>query len=118
MPLGPTRLRGAVPALGLLALGGASGVALAPQAHASGDFALGQHLSSECATCHQTSGRQQGGIPAIIGVPADQFVALMGAYKGRQRENQVMQAIAGRLTQAEIEALAAYYGGLKPAKQD
>lgn len=88
-------------------------LACAP-ANAAGDRALGEYLSSECATCHQTSGRQVGGIPAIIGHPAEQFVALMNAYRERQRDNQVMQAIAARLSGEEIAALAAYYESLKP----
>lgn len=83
---------------------------------ASGDRALGEYLSSECTACHQTSGRQVGGIPAIIGHPADQFVALMEAYKDKQRDNQVMQTIAGRLTREELLALASYYESLKPVR--
>lgn len=89
-------------------------LALAVQA-AAADWELGQHLSTECAACHQTSGRRLGGIPAIVGLPPDQFVALMGAYSERQRENPVMQAIAARLSRDEIEALASYYGSLKAA---
>lgn len=83
---------------------------------ASGDAALGEYLSSECTACHQTSGRQVGGIPAIIGHPADQFVALMDAYRDRHRDNQIMQTIAGRLTREEVLALAAYYESLKPIR--
>lgn len=91
--------------------------ALATQpASAAGDRALGEYLSSECTACHQTSGRQVGGIPAIVGYPADQFIALMGAYRDKHRENQVMQTIAGRLTEEELLALAAYYESLKPTK--
>jgi cytochrome c553 len=85
-------------------------------ASASGDIALGHHLSAECAACHQTSGRQVGGIPAIVGLPAGQFVALMEAYRDRRRENPVMQTIAGRLNREEIAALAAYYESLEPAR--
>lgn len=84
--------------------------------HAAGDREFGEYLSSECATCHQTSGRQVGAIPAIVGLPADQFVALMAAYRDGQRENQIMRAIAVRLGTDEIKALAAYYESLKPAK--
>lgn len=83
---------------------------------ASGDAALGEYLSSECTACHQTSGRQVGGIPAIVGHPADQFVALMDAYRDRHRDNQIMQTIAGRLTREEVLALAAYYASLKPIR--
>jgi len=83
-------------------------------AKAAGDRALGEYLSSECTSCHQSSGKQVGGIPAIVGHPAEQFVALMNAYRERQRDNQVMQAVATRLSSEEIAALAAYYESLKP----
>lgn len=83
-------------------------------ARADGDPALGQYLSATCVACHQAGGRQQGGIPAIAGHPADQFIAMMLAYKTGQRENDVMRTIAGRLAQEEIEALAAYYGDVRP----
>lgn len=109
-----TILTATLTVIGLCALGDAGGIALAGRAHAAGDRALGEYLAAECATCHQASGRQQGSIPAIVGHPAEQFVALMGAYKDRQRDNQVMQTIAGRLSREEIEALAAYYESLKP----
>lgn len=103
-------MRGAV-AVCLAVLG--FDLACAP-AEAAGDRALGEYLSSECTSCHQTSGKQVGGIPAIIGHPAEQFVALMNAYRERQRDNQVMQAVAARLSSEEIAALAAYYESLKP----
>jgi len=83
---------------------------------AAADVALGEYLAAECASCHQASGRRQGGIPAIIGLPADQFVALMEAYRRGQRDNQVMRTIAAGLSADEIAALAAYYAGLKPAE--
>lgn len=88
-------------------------LACAP-ARAEGDRALGEYLSSECTSCHQSSGRQAGGIPAIAGHPAEQFVALMNAYRQRQRDNKVMQAVAARLSGEEIAALAAYYASLEP----
>jgi cytochrome c553 len=82
-------------------------------AQAAGDRALGEYLSTECVTCHRVSGPPVAGIPAIRGWPADQFVAVMSAYKTKQRENIVMQSIAGRLSQDDLEALAAYFGSLK-----
>jgi len=79
---------------------------------AAGDRELGQYLSSECVTCHRTSGGAQG-IPKITGWPEDQFIAVMKAYKDKQRENPVMQTIAGRLEAGDIAALAAYFSGQK-----
>ncbi len=97
--------RGASVVLMLLAATGA--------ARAAGDRALGEYLSTECVTCHRVSGPPVAGIPAIRGWPADQFAAVMSAYKSKQRENIVMQSIAGRLSAEDIEALAAYFGSLK-----
>ncbi len=78
----------------------------------AGDIAYGEYLASECVTCHQISGDNKG-IPSIVGWPEDQFVAIMKAYKYKALDNEVMQTIAGRLSDEELEALAAYFGSLK-----
>lgn len=76
---------------------------------AAGDRELGQYLSSECVTCHRISGPVTQGIPRITGWPEDQFIAVMSAYKEKQRNNPVMQTIAGRLSSEDIAALAAFF---------
>jgi cytochrome c len=77
-----------------------------------GDRAYGEYLSSECLTCHQRSGANEG-IPGIIGWPAEDFVIAMHAYKRQIRPHPVMQMMAGRLSDEEIAALAAYFEGLE-----
>ena len=84
----------------------------ATDAALAADRELGKHLSSECVTCHRSSAPAQG-IPPITGWPEDQFVAVMNAYKDKQRDNPVMQNIAGRLGVDDIAALAAYFGDEK-----
>lgn len=84
------------------------------QAAGKGDKAFGEYLSGECVTCHQKSGQVIGGIPSIIGWPEDQFLAVMHAYQKGQRENQIMRTIASQFKEEELEALAAYFGSLKP----
>ena len=96
-----------------LAFAGAAVVA-ASAAHADGDKALGQFLSSECVTCHQITGRYEG-IPPIVGWPKPVFIEIMGEYRAQKRANPIMQTIAVRLTEGEIAALAAYFGSLQPA---
>lgn len=91
-------------------------LAAAGTAEAAGDRELGEYLFGECTACHQASGRQTGGIPAIIAWPEDQFIAVMEAYRSHQRENRVMQTIAGRLSPEEVAALATYLATLKPAR--
>lgn len=77
-----------------------------------GDPEYGAYLSSECTTCHQVSGNDNG-IPSIVLWPEEAFVTAMHAYKDKVRPNQVMQLIAGRLSNDEIAALAAYFKDLE-----
>ena len=81
--------------------------------NAAGDRAFGEYLSSECVTCHQISGKYQG-IPPIIGWPEAAFIEIMNEYRTKHRSNAVMQTIAGKFSNEEIAALAAYFSGLKP----
>lgn len=99
-----------------MSVGGAAFAQTAPVVAASkGDKELGEYLSNQCTTCHQLSGKSVGGIPPIIGWPEDQFLAIMQSYKEGVRENETMRTISHRFTNEEIEALAAYFGSLKPA---
>lgn len=83
--------------------------AVAPEILAiQGDPEYGEYLSSECTSCHQLSGDNDG-IPGIIGWPAEDFVIAMHAYKDEVRPHPVMQMMAGRLSNEEIAALAAYF---------
>lgn len=82
----------------------------------AGDVAYGEHLSGECATCHRRDGQEKG-IPAIIGWPTDQFVAVLQSYKTKERTHELMRTIAGRLSDEEMAALAAFYATLKPPEK-
>ncbi|MCA3585121.1 MAG: hypothetical protein IOD03_15695 [Methylocystis sp.] len=110
-----------MPAPLLFSLGAAAALALFGSAvwastKVKGDRAFGEYLSSECVTCHQISGRVVGGVPAIVGIEAESFVALMESYKNKVRENQVMQTIASKFNDEEIAALAVYFESVKPKR--
>jgi len=77
-----------------------------------GDPEYGEYLSSECTTCHQSDGSDEG-IPSITRWPAEDFVVAMHAYKRKIRAHPVMQMMAGRLDDEEIAALAAYFENLE-----
>jgi cytochrome c len=77
-----------------------------------GNVEYGEYLSATCVTCHQASG-DASGIPPIINWPADAFVTVLHAYKGKTRENAVMQQITSSLGNEEIAALAAYYESIQ-----
>ena len=84
-------------------------VTLAPEILAiEGDAAYGEYLSSECKTCHRADG-EDAGIPSITNWPPEYFVLAMHAYKQKLRPHPVMQMMAGRLSDEEIAALAAYF---------
>ena len=73
-----------------------------------GDLEYGAYLSSECTTCHRADGVYEG-IPSITGWPVDDFVIALHAYKRGKRQHPAMQLAAGRLSDDEIAALAAYF---------
>ena len=82
---------------------------------AMGDIEFGEYLGAECAACHHQAGISKG-IPAINGMDAEDFVALMLAYGSNEMENPVMQMIAGRLDDEQIGSLALYFSKLDPPK--
>lgn len=79
---------------------------------AAPDIELGRYLATECLTCHRP-GTSGGTIPNIHGMAEDRFTVLLTAYRDKRLSNPVMQNVAGRLTDEEIAALAAYFASLK-----
>jgi cytochrome c553 len=85
-----------------------------PSAHAV-DVELGRYLSSECMTCHDNA-RASSAIPDIIGMAETTFAEVVKAYREKRLANPVMQAVASRLSDEEIAALAAYFATAKKSK--
>ena len=73
------------------------------------------NLVPDVVSCHQQKGANEG-IPAIHGMDAEVFVALMLAYRAKEMENAVMRMIAGRLNDEQIGSLALYFSQLEPPK--
>lgn len=76
-----------------------------------------QRLITPCASCHGVTGG--AGIrpetPALTGMEADYIARTLREYGAGHRANDTakgMRFFAERLTEAEIEELAAYYAGL------
>ena len=76
------------------------------------DADYGEHLFGECVTCHNSTGLGQG-IPKITGMKTSQFISKILAYKTKEKENAVMQMVAERLGEEEINSLALYLSKLK-----
>ena len=73
-----------------------------------GDAEYGEYLAGDCTGCHQRDGSYDG-IPSIVGWDEESFVWAMHSYKEKIRKHPVMQMMAGRLSNEEIAALAAYF---------
>jgi cytochrome c553 len=80
--------------------------------HAAPDIELGRYLSSECVTCHGGA-TPTSTIPDIYGLAEKTFTEAIKAYREKRLDNPVMQNIASRLKDEEIEALAAYFARTK-----
>jgi cytochrome c553 len=83
-------------------------VLAATPARAAPDIALGRYLSGECVTCHRGAAATRT-VPNIFGMAAATMTQVIKAYRDKRLDNAVMQGIAGRLKDEEIEALAAYF---------
>jgi cytochrome c553 len=63
-------------------------------------------------TCHR-SGATSGPIPNIYGVNEKRFVERMKGYRDKSLPNSVMQSVAARLKDDEIESLALFFSKTK-----
>lgn len=72
-------------------------------------------LAATCASCHGTDGRTVPGsaIPALAGLPASYIAAQMTAFKDGSKPATVMAQIAKGFSPEQINALAAYFAGIR-----
>jgi cytochrome c553 len=78
-----------------------------------GDADWGEYLAAECLVCHRM-GAKDAAIPEIARMPEPEFLVAMYAYRAKLRADPGMQLLAGRLSDDEILALAAYFAQLPP----
>jgi len=76
----------------------------------AGDAAAGKQKSQTCAACHGPEGNSMGpDFPRIAGQHYDYIVHSIRAYQTGARKNPVMMPMVEKLTQRDIEDLAAYF---------
>lgn len=68
-----------------------------------------------CQACHGATGISAGGAtPNLAGQKADYLAGQLAAFKRGERKHQVMQSIAGQLSDADMKSLAQYWS-VQPA---
>ena len=77
------------------------------------DASHGRLLASNCANCHGTDGRSQGGMPSLAGQPKSYLVTQLKEFKAGQRPATIMHQLAKGYTDAELDALATYFSAQK-----
>ncbi len=77
--------------------------------------ASGEVIGRTCAGCHALSKKNyKGFVPVIAGMDKDKIVRKMKAFKaGTAKDVTIMDRIAKGYSDAEIEAVAAYYAKMK-----
>jgi sulfide dehydrogenase cytochrome subunit len=69
--------------------------------------------ASSCSGCHAGKADVDTTVPRLVGRKATDIVAEMRAFKSGEKSSTVMGRIAKGLTDAEVEAIAAWYGQQK-----
>lgn len=95
----------------ILACAGFLGLALSGLAGAADVHT--RTLASTCMSCHGPGGKSQGAIPSLAGLEKDYFVKSMKDFKAGTRAASIMKRHANGYTEAEIEAMGAYFASLK-----
>ncbi len=66
-------------------------------------------LAANCANCHGTDGRSQGGMPALAGEAKSKILDALREFRSGQRPSTVMSQIVKGYTDAELDAVAGWF---------
>lgn len=91
-------------------------VGFAPQALAADIEAGKKTATAVCAACHGANGVSVKAVwPNLAGQKAKYLIKQLQAFKGGQRKNALMNAIAPQLSDKDIDNVAAYFSSLPGA---
>ena len=101
----------------LLTLSGALILVLfsATNVNAASIYAGQARAAAVCSQCHGIkTPSADAPFPPLAGRDAAYLKTALEQYRDKTRKNDIMNAIAGSLTDNDISNVAAYYAGLKP----
>lgn len=85
--------------------------------HAEPQMATGAAMAWQCAPCHGTNGQEFiEAMPPLAGMPKQQFIDAMIAYREGTRPAIIMDRVARGFTDDEIKAMAIWFEK-QPVKQ-
>jgi len=87
--------------------------AVSAPAQADGDVDEGKTAAKKCAGCHGANGEGKKKNPPLAGMAESEFIQAMEDYKSGKKEDKNMNRTAKKLSEDDIENLAAYYASLK-----
>lgn len=74
------------------------------------DVEAGRVVSTQCAMCHGPEGKGNGAPKSCIAcLDTNEFIKHLHDFKTGARKNVMMERFAARLTEQDIEDVAAYY---------
>lgn len=75
------------------------------------DAAAGKQRAAVCFACHNTNGVAQiPGVPNLAGQKSDYLGGALKAYRdGHTRQNDIMNAMAGPLSDGDIANISTYF---------
>jgi cytochrome c553 len=97
----------------LLTAGIVALLGIAGPTHAAGDAGAGKAKAAPCGGCHGANGEGKGSNPALAGKPEGALAQAMRDYKSGKRDNAMMKGFVSKLSDQDIDNLAAYYASLK-----
>ena len=83
------------------------------------DRNLGRNLAAQCANCHGTNGRSQGGMPALAGRGREDIIRIMNEFKSGARtgpQSTIMHQLAKGYSDEQVALIADYLSRQKPAQ--
>lgn len=92
-----------------------AGLAFADTAGATSIYAGQSRAETVCSQCHGVrSPSADAPFPPLAGRDPAYLQTALKQYRDKTRKSDIMNAIAGSLTDADIANVAAYYARLKP----
>jgi cytochrome c553 len=80
------------------------------------DAAAGKQKAAVCAACHGPEGNSQNpAIPSLAGQPAQMIATQLFQFREGNRKDPQMSPMAEKLSNSEMNDLAAYFASVKPS---